>query len=71
MAMFDISDMRELAFKGAIVLGGLIVLYGVLWLLATLNIIPVIIVAIFPQIVLIVIGLFIIYTAYNRKNRYY
>ena len=71
MAMFDISDMRDLAFKAAIVLGGLIVLYGVLWLLATLNIIPAIVAAIFPQIVLIVIGLFIIYTAFNRKNRYY
>ena len=71
MAMFDIPDMKELAYKMAIVFGALIVMYGVLWLLVTLNIIPAIIAAIFPQVVLIIIGLFIIYMAIDRKNRYY
>ena len=71
MAMFDIPDMKELAYKMAIIFGALIVMYGVLWLLVTLNIIPAIIAAIFPQVVLIIIGLFIIYMAIDRKNRYY
>lgn len=70
MPMFDIMDMRDLLYKVAIVFGGLIAFYGVLWLLVTLGIIPAIIAAVFPQLVLIIIGLFIIYIAFNRKNKY-
>ena len=71
MPMFDITDFRDLAYKLAIVFGVLIVIYGVLWLLVTLGLIPSIIAAVFPQIVMIIIGIFIIYTAFNRKNKYY
>ena len=39
--------------------------------LATLGIIPAIVAAIFPQIVIIIIGLFIIYTAVDRRKKYY
>lgn len=69
--MFDIPDMRELLYKIAIVFGTIIVIYGVLWLLVNLGVIPAIIAAVFPQIVLIIIGLFIIYTAVERRNKYY
>jgi len=69
--MFDIPDFRELIYKVAIVLGAIIVIYGVLWLLVTLGLIPAIVAALFPQVVLIIIGLFIIYAAIERKNRYY
>ena len=69
--MFDITDFRDLAYKLAIVFGVLIVIYGVLWLLVTLGLIPSIIAAVFPQIVMIIIGIFIIYTAFDRKNKYY
>ena len=51
-------DFKDLAFKIAILFGGLLVIYGILWLLAELKIIPMIIFAIFPQIVLILVGLF-------------
>ncbi|MBP3791953.1 MAG: hypothetical protein ILA26_07980 [Methanobrevibacter sp.] len=71
MPMFDIPDMRELLYKIAIVFGTIIVIYGVLWLLVNLGVIPAIIAAVFPQIVLIIIGLFIIYTAVERRNKYY
>lgn len=63
-------DFKDLAFKIAILFGALIVIYGVLWLLAELKIIPVIFFAIFPQIVLILVGLFIIYFAYSKRNKY-
>ena len=69
--MFDIPDFRELIYKVAIVLGAIIVIYGVLWLLVTLGLIPAIVASLFPQVVLILIGLFIIYAAIERKNRYY
>ena len=52
-------------------IGIIIVIYGVLWLLVNLGVIPAIVAAIFPQIVLIIIGLFIIYAAVERKNKYY
>lgn len=69
--MFDIPDIKDLTYKIAIVFGAIIVIYGVLWILATLNIIPPIVAALFPQIVIIIIGLFIIYTAIDRRNKYY
>jgi apolipoprotein N-acyltransferase len=69
--MFDVPDIKELMYKIAIVFGAIIVIYGVLWLLVNLGVIPAIIAAVFPQIVLIIIGLFIIYTAIDRRNKYY
>ena len=69
--MFDIPDIKDLTYKIAIVFGALIVVYGSLWLLVTLGVIPAIVAAVFPQIVLIIIGLFIIYTAVDRRKRYY
>lgn len=64
-------DFKEIGYKIAILFGALIVIYGLLWLLAELGVIPAIIFAIFPQIVLILVGIFIIYTAVNRKNAYW
>jgi len=69
--MFDVPDIKELMYKIAIVFGAIIVIYGVLWLMVNLGVIPAIIAAVFPQIVLIIIGLFIIYAAIDRRNKYY
>lgn len=63
-------DLKDLVYKIAILFGAVLVIYGVLWLLAELKIIPVIFFAIFPQIVLILIGIFIIYYAYSKRNSY-
>ncbi len=64
-------DLKEMGYKIAIIFGVLIVIYGVLWLLAELGIIPTILFAIVPQIVLILIGIFIIYAALDHKKKYY
>ena len=64
-------DLKEMGYTIAFVFGALIIIYGVLWLLAVLKIIPPILFAIFPQIVLIIIGIAIIYFAYDRKKKYY
>ena len=64
-------DLKDMGYKIAIIFGALIVIYGVLWLLAELKLIPAIIFLIFPQIVLILIGIYIIYFAYDRKKKYY
>lgn len=63
-------DLRDIGYKLAILFGVIIVIYGVLWLLATLGVIPAVVAAVFPQIVLILIGIFIIYIAYSRRNMY-
>ena len=63
-------DLRDIGYKVAILFGALIVIYGVLWLLAELKVIPTIFFAIFPQIVLILVGIFIIYYAYSKRNMY-
>lgn len=64
-------DFKDLGYKIAFILGALIVIYGVLWLLAELGVIPAIVFAIFPQIVLILIGIFIMYVAFDHKKKYY
>ncbi len=64
-------DLKDIGYKAAIVFGALIVIYGILWLLAELGVIPTIIFAIFPQIVLILIGIVIIYVAYGHRKKYY
>ena len=71
MPMFDIPDVKDLFYKIAIVFGALIVIYGVLWHLVTVGVIPAIIAAIFPPIVIIILGLFIIYAVFDRKKKYY
>ena len=63
-------DFRDILIKMAIFFGAFIIIYGVLWLLVDLSIIPVIFLAIFPQIILILIGIFIIYIAFTKRNTY-
>ncbi|MGN0177719.1 MAG: hypothetical protein ACI389_07805 [Methanobrevibacter sp.] len=64
-------DLKDMSYKIAIIFGVLIVIYGVLWLLVELNMIPALFFVIFPQIVLILIGIAIIYFAVDRKKKYY
>ena len=63
-------DFRGMANKIAMLVGALIIIYAVLWILAELKLIPVILFAIFPQIVLLLIGIFIVYIAYSKRNIY-
>lgn len=64
------SDYRELFNKILFLAGILIIIYAILWILAELNLIPVIIFVLFPQFVLLLIGIFIVYQAWNRRNMY-
>ena len=68
---FDPYELKDIFFKIAIVVGALIVIYGILWVLVTLKLIPALVAMIFPQIVVIIIGLGIIYIALTRKRQYY
>ena len=67
---FPLYNLKDILYKVAILFGVLIVIYGVLWLLAELGVIPAVFFAIFPQIVLIFVGIIIIYYAVSRKNAY-
>lgn len=64
-------DIRGLINKLLLLIGILIIIYSILWILAILHIISPIIYSLFPQIVLLGIGIFIVYMAYKRKNKYY
>lgn len=59
-------DYESLLIKIGMLLGIVIIIYAVLWILAELNLIPVVLFAIFPQIILLLVGIFIFYQAYNR-----
>lgn len=63
-------DFKEIVNKIAMLMGILIIIYALLWILAELKLIPVVLFAIFPQIVLLLIGIFIVYIAYSRRNSY-
>lgn len=71
MRLFDPYQMKDMLFKMLIVVGVLIVIYGVLWLLVNLKLIPAVVAVLFPQVVIIAIGLGIIYIAITRKSNYY
>lgn len=64
-------DFKSIVNKIAILFGIIIIIYSLLWILAKLNLIPEIIFFIFPQIILLLIGIFIVYIAYNSQKRGY
>ncbi len=66
----DEFTIKEYLYKIALLIGIVIIIYAVLWILAELKLIPVILFAIFPQVVLLLIGIFIVYIALTRKNQY-
>ena len=63
-------DYKETLNKVLMLVGIVIIIYAILWILAELKLIPVIIYALFPQFVLLLIGIFIFYQAYSRRNLY-
>ncbi|MBE6506066.1 MAG: hypothetical protein IJH63_14860 [Methanobrevibacter sp.] len=66
----DEYTIRSYINKFALLIGILIIIYAILWMLAELKIIPMIYFAIFPQIVLLLIGIFIVYLALSRRNQF-
>ena len=66
----DEYTIRGYLNKFLLLLGIVIIVYAVLWILAELKIIPVIFFAIFPQIVLLLVGIFIVYIAMSKRKRY-
>ncbi|WP_295725715.1 hypothetical protein [uncultured Methanobrevibacter sp.] len=66
----DEYTIRSYITKFALLFGILLIIYALLWMLAELKIIPAILFAIFPQIVLLLIGIFIVYMALSKRNTY-
>lgn len=64
------GDLRDTLNKCLFLVGAFIIIYAILWILAELHLIPAIIFMIFPQLVLLAIGIFIVYMAYSRRNIY-
>ena len=66
----DEYTIRSYITKFALLFGILLIIYALPWMLAELKIIPAILFAIFPQIVLLLIGIFIVYMALSKRNTY-
>ena len=66
----DEYTIRSYINKFALLFGILLIIYAILWMLAELKIIPTIFFAIFPQIVLLLIGIFIVYMALSKRSTY-
>ncbi len=66
----DEYTIKSYLYKIALLFGIIIIIYAILWILAELKLIPVVLFAIFPQIVLLLIGIFIVYFAITKRNQY-
>ncbi|MDL2246859.1 hypothetical protein LJB96_04495 [Methanobrevibacter sp. OttesenSCG-928-K11] len=64
-------DFKDTLNKVIMLFGIIIIIYAILWILAKLNLIPSIIFGIFPQIVLLLVGIFIFYYAWSSRNKMY
>lgn len=62
------GDLRDTLNKCFLLIGVFIIVYAILWILAELHLIPAIIFMIFPQLILLAIGIFIVYWAYSRRS---
>ena len=63
-------ELKTLLNKALLFVGIVIIVYALLLILAKLNIIPAIIYSIFPQIVLLLIGIFLVYYALSKRKNY-
>lgn len=63
-------ELKTLLNKALLFVGIVIIVYALLLILAKLNIIPAIIYSIFPQIVLLLIGIFLVYFALSKRKNY-
>lgn len=66
----DEYTIRSYLNKFALLVGTIIIIYALLWIFAELKLIPMILFAIFPQVVLLLIGIFIVYMAISKRNTY-
>ncbi|WP_413826960.1 MULTISPECIES: hypothetical protein [unclassified Methanobrevibacter] len=63
-------EFRKMLNKFLILIGIAIIIYAVLWILAKLALIPYVFFSIFPQIILLMIGIFIFYQAWINRKQY-
>ena len=71
MPPFDIHNYRNLFNKILLLVGIIIIIYAILWILAKIGIIPYLLFSLIPQIVLLLVGVFIVYQAWTNRNQYY
>jgi hypothetical protein len=63
-------EYKKMFNKICILVGIIIIIYALLWILAKLGVLPYIFFNLFPQIILLLIGIFIFYQAWNNRNQY-
>lgn len=61
-------DLQYKLNKLLMFIGVIIVVYSILLILVRLGLIPTIVISLFPTIGLLIVGLFIIYIAYNANK---
>lgn len=64
-------DLRDILYKFLLIIGIFIILYAILWIAVELHLIPTILFVLFPQIVMLVIGIFIVYMAISQRRKHY
>ena len=64
-------DYRPILIKLGLLVGAFIIIYAILWILAEMHLIPYIVFAIFPGIILLIFGIFIFYQAYSKYREFF
>lgn len=63
-------DYKSILTKIGMLIGAIIIIYAILWILAELKLIPFIAFALFPQVILLLIGIFVFYQAYSNYKKF-
>ena len=63
-------DYKSILTKIGMLIGAIIIIYAILWILAELKLIPFIAFALFPQVILLLIGIFVFYQAYSNFKKF-
>ena len=64
------TEFRSTMNKVAMCFGVILIIYASLSILIKLNLIPNILLSIFPSIILLIVGIFILISTFNSRNRY-
>lgn len=63
-------EFRSTMNKVALCFGVILIIYATLSILIKLNLIPDILISIFPSIVLLIVGIFILISSFNSRKKY-
>ncbi|WP_461461680.1 hypothetical protein [Methanobrevibacter sp.] len=60
-------ELERKLYRVLLIMGIFIVIYALIWIFVGLHIIPSLVLTLFPPILLLMIGIYVIYMSYSRR----